>query len=93
MFPIPDATTPPRLLQRSAAEPITSSDSRSPGRSGAADLAGATRGRTEVLSTSVFLEINIGNLPGAAAISLLMILLAVATLLLVRLVGSRSPSP
>lgn len=48
-------------------------------------FAGATRGRTEVLATSVFLEINIGNLPGAAAISLLMILLAVTTLLLVRL--------
>jgi len=47
-------------------------------------FAGATRGRTEVLATSVFLEINIGNLPGAAAISLLMILLAVAILMLVR---------
>ncbi len=47
-------------------------------------FAGATKGRTEVLATSVFLEINIGNLPGAAAISLLMIVLAVATLLLVR---------
>ncbi len=47
-------------------------------------FAGATRGRTEVLATSVFLEINIGNLPGAAALSLLMILLAVTTLLLVR---------
>ncbi len=55
-------------------------------------FAGATRGRTEVLATSVFLEINIGNLPGAAAISLLMILLAVATLLLVRLFADRSPS-
>lgn len=47
-------------------------------------FAGATRGRTEVLATSVFLEINIGNLPGAAALSLLMILIAVSTLLLVR---------
>lgn len=55
-------------------------------------FAGATRGRTEVLSTSVFLEINIGNLPGAAAISLLMILLAVVTLLLVRLFAERSPT-
>ncbi len=53
-------------------------------------FAGSTRGRTEVLSTSVFLEINIGNLPGAAAISLLMILLAVATLLVVRLFAARS---
>jgi molybdate transport system permease protein len=56
-------------------------------------FAGATRGRTEVLATSVFLEINIGNLPGAAAISLLMILIAVATLLVVRLFArDRSPA-
>ncbi len=47
-------------------------------------FAGATRGRTEVLSTSVFLEINLGNLSGAAALSLLMIVIAVSTLLLVR---------
>lgn len=55
-------------------------------------FAGATRGRTEVLATSVFLEINIGNLPGAAAISLLMILLAVTTLLLVRMFSGRGTS-
>ncbi|MCF7674798.1 MAG: ABC transporter permease, partial [Akkermansiaceae bacterium] len=54
-------------------------------------FAGATRGRTEVLATSVFLEINIGNLPGAAAISLMMILLAVAVLLLVRLFAGNPP--
>ena len=47
-------------------------------------FAGATRGRTEVLSTSVFLELNIGNLAGAAAVSLVMIVLAVVTLLVVR---------
>ena len=52
-------------------------------------FAGATRGRTEVLATSVFLEINIGNLPGAAALSLLMILLAVSTLLIVRYLAGR----
>ena len=52
-------------------------------------FAGATRGRTEVLATSVFLEINIGNLPGAAALSLLMILLAVSTLLIVRCLAGR----
>ena len=52
-------------------------------------FAGATRGRTEVLSTSVFLEINVGNLPGAVAISLLMILLALAVILVVRLLGER----
>jgi molybdate transport system permease protein len=53
-------------------------------------FAGATRGRTEVLSTSVFLEINIGNLPGAVAISLLMIVLAIAVILVVRLFGERA---
>jgi len=52
-------------------------------------FAGATRGRTEVLATSVFLEINIGNLAGAAAVSLILITLAVATILIIRLVGDR----
>jgi molybdate transport system permease protein len=47
-------------------------------------FAGATRGRTEVLSTSVYLELTVGNLPGAAVLSLAMILLAVATILGVR---------
>jgi len=51
---------------------------------------GATRMRTEVLSTSVFLELSIGNLEAAVAVSLLMILAAVAVLLLVRLLGSES---
>ncbi|HUF64196.1 MAG TPA: ABC transporter permease [Verrucomicrobiales bacterium] len=50
-------------------------------------FAGATRGRTEVLSTSVFLEINIGNLRGAVAVSLLMILLALALIAAVRIAG------
>ena len=51
---------------------------------------GATRMRTEVLSTSVFLELSIGNLESAVAVSLLMILAAVAVLLLVRLFGSEA---
>ncbi len=53
-------------------------------------FAGATRGKTEVLSTTVFLEINIGNLRGAVAVSLLMILLALAVILLVRVLGERT---
>ena len=53
-------------------------------------FAGATRGRTEVLSTTVFLEINIGNLQGAVAVSLLMILLALAVILVVRTFGERT---
>lgn len=52
-------------------------------------FAGATRGRTEVLSTSVFLEINIGNLRGAVAVSLLMIALAIAVILVIRGAGER----
>ena len=52
-------------------------------------FAGATRGRTEVLSTSVFLEINIGNLRGAVAVSLLMIILAIAVILIIRGAGER----
>ena len=48
-------------------------------------FAGATRGRTEVLSTSVYLEMTIGNVSGAAVLSLAMILLAVTTIFGVRL--------
>jgi len=51
-------------------------------------FAGSTRMRTEVLSVSVFLELSIGNLEAAVAVSLLMILTAVVVLLLVRLFGS-----
>jgi len=49
---------------------------------------GATRMRTEVLSTTVFLELSIGNLEAAVAVSMLMILAAVAVLLVVRSCGS-----
>lgn len=52
-------------------------------------FAGATRGHTEVLATSVFLEINIGNLAGAASVSLILITIAIATILIVRLAGDR----
>ncbi len=55
-------------------------------------FAGATRGRTEVLATSVFLEISTGNLGGAAAISLLLISLAILTILAIRLVGNHASS-
>lgn len=53
-------------------------------------FAGATRMHTEVLSTSVFLELSIGNLEAAVAVSLVMILAAVVVLLLVRFFGSDS---
>lgn len=55
-------------------------------------FAGATRGRTEVLATSVFLEINIGNLGGAATISLLMIVLALGLIAFIRFL-TRSKTP
>ena len=52
-------------------------------------FAGATRFRTEVLSTSVYLEFSVGNLPGAVALSLLMVTVAVAVLLLAQTLGLR----
>lgn len=47
-------------------------------------FSGATRMRTEVLSTTVFLELSVGRLDAAVAVSLLMIAAAVAVLLIVR---------
>ncbi len=51
-------------------------------------FAGATRMRTEVLSTSVFLELSTGNLDAAVAVSLLMVILAVVVLLVLRVLGT-----
>lgn len=51
-------------------------------------FAGATRMRTEVLSTTVFLELSVGQLDAAVAVSLVMVALAVAVLLLLRLLGT-----
>lgn len=50
-------------------------------------FAGATRMRTEVMSTTVFLELSVGNLEPALAVSLLMVALAVAVLVVVRWCG------
>jgi molybdate transport system permease protein len=52
-------------------------------------FAGATRMKTEVLSTTVFLEMNVGNLEAAVAVSLIMVGAAVVVLVLARLWGSR----
>jgi molybdate transport system permease protein len=52
-------------------------------------FAGATRHRTEVLPTTVWLELSVGNLESAVAVSLLMILMAVAVLGVVRASGER----
>lgn len=51
-------------------------------------FAGATRMRTEVLSTTVFLELSIGNLEAAVAVSLLMVAMAVIVLLILRWLGA-----
>jgi molybdate transport system permease protein len=52
-------------------------------------FAGATRMRTEVLSTTVFLELSVGQLEAAVAVSLLMVIAAMAVLGIVRLLGAK----
>lgn len=52
-------------------------------------FAGATRMKTEVLSTTVFLELSIGNLEAAVAVSLLMVAAALLVLVIVRAFGVR----
>ena len=52
-------------------------------------FAGATRMRTEVLSTTVFLELSVGQLEAAVAVSLLMVIAAMAVLGIVRLLGTK----
>jgi molybdate transport system permease protein len=51
-------------------------------------FAGSTRFRTEVLSTTVFLELSIGQLDAAVAVSLLMVAIAVVVLLVLRGLGT-----
>jgi molybdate transport system permease protein len=48
---------------------------------------GSFRGRTEVLSTTVFLEQSIGNLEVALAVAMVMILVALIALTMIHLVG------
>ena len=50
-------------------------------------FAGATRLRTEVMPTTVFLELSVGNIEAAVAVSLLMVVAAVAVLLTIRWFG------
>ena len=50
-------------------------------------FAGATRLRTEVLSTSVYLELQAGNLKGMLAVSLIMVAMASVVLILSRFLG------
>jgi len=51
-------------------------------------FAGATRFRTEVLSTTVFLELSVGQLDAAVAVSLVMVAMAIVVLLLLRWIGA-----
>jgi molybdate transport system permease protein len=50
-------------------------------------FSGATRLKTEVLSTTVFLELSVGRLNAAVAVSLFMVIVALAVLLLLRFIG------
>jgi molybdate transport system permease protein len=51
-------------------------------------FAGATRMHTEVLPTTVYLELSIGSLDGALAVSMLMVLAAMVVLVVVRVFGA-----
>lgn len=52
-------------------------------------FAGATRMKTEVLPTTVWLELSVGNLEAAVAVSLLLVLFAMVVLVAVRWIGER----
>lgn len=52
-------------------------------------FAGITRMKTEVLPTSIFIELGAGNLEAAIAVSLLMVALALVVLVSVRILGER----
>ncbi len=51
-------------------------------------FAGSTRMKTEVLSTTVFLELTVGRLDAAVAVSLLMVALAIVVLCILRYFGA-----
>ena len=51
-------------------------------------FSGATRMKTEVLPTTVFLELSVGNIEAAVAVSLLMVTAAVLVLVIVRNFGA-----
>ncbi len=52
-------------------------------------FAGATRMKTEVLPTTVWLELSVGNLEAAVAVSILVVVMEVIVLVAVRLAGER----
>ncbi len=50
-------------------------------------FSGTTRMRTEVLPSTVFLEMSVGNIEAAVAVSLIMVIAAVAVLIVARVFG------
>lgn len=54
-------------------------------------FAGATRRKTEVLATTIFLEMSTGRIEVAVAVSLMMVAVAMAVLIVLRLVGTDRP--
>jgi molybdate transport system permease protein len=52
-------------------------------------FAGATPLKTEVMPTSIFIELSVGHLEAAVAVSLLMVVLALVVLIAVRVVGEK----
>jgi molybdate transport system permease protein len=52
-------------------------------------FAGATRMKTEVLPTTVWLELSVGNLEAAVSVSLLMVAMAIVVLVIVRTTGEK----
>ena len=53
-------------------------------------FAGATRMKTEVLSTTIFLEMNVGDTAAAVAVSLIMVTGAMIVLVIARVWGTRA---
>lgn len=51
---------------------------------------GSFRGRTEVLSTTVYLEQSVGHLEEALAVAILLVAVAMTCLVIIRLVGGRA---
>ena len=48
---------------------------------------GSFRGRTEVLSTTIFLETSVGNLEVALAVAMLLVFVAIVALIMIRVIG------
>jgi molybdate transport system permease protein len=53
-------------------------------------VGGSIRGRTEVLPTSIYLEMAVGNIKHALSIALIMLLVASLVLITVRSVSGKS---